>query len=255
MKIRAIAFNTFKEAVRNKVYYLLVVLGATSALSSIIISMLTLGDREKVLKDVGLASIDFFSVLIAVFTGINLVYKEIDKRTIYNILSKPIGRGSYIVGKFMGLALTLVVALFFMASIFFLFLYISTGAADFKILVYFFLLYLQLLIITAISILFSSFSTPILSSIFTIALYLIGQVSWTFNEFKYKLLKGPVETAIGYFLYYILPNLDKFNIKNDIVTGSPLDVTAIIHGILYAVCYTSALLVLTVIIFRKREFQ
>ncbi len=140
MKVKAIALNTFKEAVRHKVFYLLVVLGITTAMSSQIISMLTIGDKEKVLKDVGLASIDFFCILIAVFTGINLVYKEIEKRTIYNILSKPISRASFILGKFAGVAFTLLVALSAMVAIFYLFLLINTGYMDGKLLVYFFLL-------------------------------------------------------------------------------------------------------------------
>lgn len=254
MKLQAIALNTFKEAVRNKVFYLLVALGVTSALSSLIVSMLTIGDTVKVLKDVGLASIDFFSVLIAVFTGVNLVYKEIDKKTIYNILSKPIGRSSFIIGKFMGLALTLLVALASMAVIFYLFLFINTGAFDFKILVYFLLLYLELLIITAISLLFSSFSTPILSSIFTISLYLVGTITWTFNEFKDQ-LAGGMAKGIAYFFYYLLPNLDKFNIKNEIVLNTPLDSYLLAHGFLYAACYTGALLALTILIFNRREFQ
>jgi len=228
-------------------------LGIGAALSSVIISMLTLGDKEKILKDVGLASIDFFCVLIAIFTGINLVYKEIEKRTIFNILSKPISRGSFILGKFMGLSLTLLVALSSMTVIFFIFLFLATGSFDFKILAYFFLLYLELLVITSISLLFSSFSTPILSSIFTISLYLIGTVSWTFNEFKNQLT--PVANFIGHILYYILPNLAKFNIKNELVLDENLNSYLIFNGILYAVCYTSALLILTMIIFRKREFQ
>ncbi|MGE5343113.1 MAG: ABC transporter permease [Candidatus Omnitrophota bacterium] len=253
-KLKAIAFNTFKEAVRNKVFYLLVVLGVVTAVSSLIVSMLTIGDKEKVLKDVGLAAIDFFSVLIAIFTGINLVYKEIDKRTIYNMLSKPINRGTFIFGKFLGLALTLLIALSSMTVIFFAFLWLSTGQVDLKILIYFVLLYMELLIITAISLLFSSFSTPILSSIFTISLYLIGTVTWTFNEFKDQ-LQGTVQKVIASVFYYILPNLDKFNIKNDLVLNQPLDPYLIVNGIAYAVVYISALLVLTTVIFRTREFQ
>jgi ABC-type transport system involved in multi-copper enzyme maturation permease subunit len=253
-KLRAIALNTFKEAVRNKVFYLLVVLGVTTALSSQIVSMLTLGDRIKVLKDVGLASIDFFCVLIAVFTGINLVYKEIDKKTLYNIISKPISRSSFILGKFLGLALTLMVALVSMAAIFFVFLWFSSGEFDPGILLYFFLLYLQLLIITSISLVFSSFSTPILSSIFTISLYLIGQVTWTFNEFKYKLVK-PLEKVIAYLFYYILPNLDKFNIKNEVVMKVKLDSDLIMIAIFYGLGYSAALLLLAILIFNKKEFQ
>ena len=254
IKLRALALNTFKEAVRNKVFYLLVVLGVTTALSSQIISMLTLGDRVKVLKDVGLASIDFFCVLIAVFTGINLVHKEIDKKTLYNIISKPISRSSFILGKFLGLALTLLVALVSMAAIFFVFLLLSSGGFDPGILLYFLLLYLQLLIITSISLVFSSFSTPILASIFTISLYLIGQVTWTFNEFKHKLVK-PLEKIIAYIFYYILPNLEKFNIKNEVVMKVKLDNYLILTAILYGLGYTAALLLLTILIFNRKEFQ
>jgi ABC-type transport system involved in multi-copper enzyme maturation permease subunit len=254
MKIKAIALNTFKEAVRNKIFYLLVAFGIFFALSSKLISLLTIGDEVKVLKDVGLAAIHFFSVLAAVFTGINLVYKEIDKRTIYNILSKPISRGHFIIGKFFGLAFTLLVALVSMAAIFFLFLFLSTGEFDHMILVYFGLLYLELLIITAISLLFSSFSTPILSSIFTISLYLIGQVLWTFNMFTQH-LKKPIEKFVAYFFYYILPNLDKFNIKDDVVLKTSLAPSHILNAVIYAVVYISAILILAIIIFRRREFQ
>lgn len=254
MKIKAIAFNTFKEAVRNKVFYLLIVVGILFALSSYIISLLTIGDKVKVLKDVGLASINFFCVLIAIFTGINLVFKEIDKKTIYNIVSKPISRSNFILGKFFGLSLTLLVALLSMAFIFFAFLLISTGEFDIKILLYFILLYFELLIISAISILFSSFSTPILSSIFTISLYLIGHVSWTFNEFKHNLTETFAK-VVAYFFYYIIPNLEKLNIKNSIVLKSHIGSDIMFHSILYAVCYISAILILAVLIFNKKEFQ
>lgn len=254
MRIKAIAFNTFKEAVRNKVFYLLIVVGILFALSSSVMSLLTVGDKVKVLKDIGLASINFFCVLIAIFTGINLVFKEIDRRTIYNIVSKPISRSSFILGKFFGLGFTLLVALLSMAVIFFLFLYISTGDFDAKIILYFVLLYFELLIISAISILFSSFSTPILSSIFTIALYLIGHVSWTFNEFKHNLTET-FEKVVIYFFYYIIPNLEKLNIKNSIVLKTPLSSDIFFDSILYAVCYISAILILAVLIFNKKEFK
>lgn len=253
-KLEAIAFNTFKEAVRNKIFYLLIAFGVFFAVSSKLVSLLTIGSEIKVLKDVGLASIHFFSVLIAVFTGINLVYKEIEKKTIYNILSKPISRSSFIIGKFFGLAFTLLVALVSMAVIFFLFLYISTGEFDPGILIFFLLLYMELLIITAISILFSSFSTPILSSIFTISLYLIGQVLWTFNLFK-EYLKTPFDKITAHFIYYILPNLDRFNIKGEVVMQMKIDVYRVINAGLYTAAYIAAVLILAILIFNKREFK
>jgi len=254
MRLKAIAVNTFKEAVRNKVFYLLIVVGILFAFSSHIMGLLTIGDRVKVLKDVGLAAINFFSILIAIFTGINLVYKEIDRKTIFNILSKPVSRASFILGKFFGLSLTLLVALASMAVIFFLFLWLDAGEFDGKILVFFLLLYLELLIVNAISVLFSSFSTPILASIFTISLYLIGHISWTFNAFKHNLVR-PVEKGIAYFFYYLMPNLEKLNIKNQVVLNTPLDAGVILDSIMYAVCYIAAVLILAILIFNKKEFQ
>jgi ABC-type transport system involved in multi-copper enzyme maturation permease subunit len=254
MNIKAIALNTFKEAVRNKIFYLLVFFGIFFALSSQLVSLLTIGDKVKVLKDVGLGSIHFFSVLVAIFTGINLVFKEIDKKTIYNILSKPISRSSFIIGKFLGLAYTLLVALAAMAAIFFIFLYVSTGEFDGGVALYFLLLYFELLIITSLSLLFSSFTTPILSSIFTITLFLIGHVLWTFNEFKVRLVQ-PLIKIIVHFFYYVLPNLDKFNIKNAVVMDAKLESGLILSSLLYGLVYIAALLALTIVIFQKREFQ
>jgi len=254
MKIRAIALNTFKEATRNKIYYLLIFFGIFFVLSSKLVTLLTIGDHVKVLKDLGLASINFFSVLIAIFTGIDLVYKEIERKTIYNILSKPISRKCFIIGKFFGLALTLFVALISMVVMFFLFMLLFSGELDVRILVYFILLYFELLIITSISLLFSSISTPILSSVFTISLYLIGHVIWTFNEFKDKIV-NPIIKIISYILYYTLPNLEKFNIKNSIVMNINIDISMILSSICYAIFYIAALLIFTILIFNKREFQ
>jgi ABC-type transport system involved in multi-copper enzyme maturation permease subunit len=252
--IKGIAVNTFRESARNKMFYLLVFFGILFALSSKLVSFLTLGDAMKVLKDTGLAAINFFCVLIAVFTGINLVYKEIERKTVFNILSKPVSRDEFIVGKFLGLALTMLTALGAMAVIFFAFVALNGGGFDLGILLYFFMLYLELLVIVAVSLLFSSFTTPILAFIFTVSLYLIGHVMWTYNEFK-NYLAIPLWRIFTQALYYLLPNLAKFNIKNEVVLGTALDPWSILFSVLYALAYVLALLALTVLIFRRREFQ
>ena len=254
MKIRAIAINTFKEAVRNKIFYLLIFFGIFFSLSSRLISMLTIGDTLKILKDVGLASINFFSVLIAIFTGINLVYKEIEKKTVYFVLSKPVERRDFILGKFLGLALTILVALATMITVFTVFIYIFSGTFDISIFLYFIFLFMELLIIISISILFSSFSTPILSSIFTIALYLIGHVIWTFNEFKDKLI-NPLEKYFAYFLYYLFPNLEKFNIREALVLNDPLSLKIILSTLAYGIFYVTAILLISIHIFSRRELK
>jgi ABC-type transport system involved in multi-copper enzyme maturation permease subunit len=253
MKIRAIALNTFKEAVRNKIFYLLIFFGIFFSLSSKLVSLLTIGDSIKILKDIGLASINFFSVLIAIFTGINLVYKEIEKKTIFFILSKPVERRQFILGKFFGLAITIFVALFIMTTVFSVFILIFSGTFDPNIILYFVFLFTELLIIISISILFSSFSTPILSSIFTIILYLIGHVIWTFNEFKYKLI-NPLEKYIAYLIYYLFPNLEKFNVKSTLVMGDPIPLKIIASTLSYGFLYITAILLLSIHIFNRREF-
>ncbi|MEN8222155.1 MAG: ABC transporter permease subunit [Acidobacteriota bacterium] len=254
MKIWAIAINTFKEAVRNKIFYLLIFFGIFFSLSSRLISMLTIGDTLKILKDVGLASINFFSVLIAIFTGINLVYKEIEKKTVYFILSKPVKRRDFILGKFLGLAMTILIALIIMITVFTIFIYISSGTFNTSIFLYFIFLFMELLIIISISILFSSFSTPILSSIFTIILYLIGHVIWTFNEFKYKLI-SPLEKYFAYFLYYLFPNLEKFNIRESVVLNDPLSLKIVLSTLGYGFFYVTAVLLLSIHIFNRRELK
>jgi len=141
-----------------------------------------------------------------------------------------------------------------MAGIFFLFVALSGGGLDLGIALYFLMLLLELLVIVAISLLFSSFTTPILSFIFTVSLYLIGHVMWTFNEFK-SYLKIPAWKAFTQVIYYLLPNLDKFNIKNEVVLGTALDPWTLLFSVLYALAYILALLALAMLIFRKREFQ
>ena len=253
MRIRAIALNTFKEAVRNKIYYLLVFFGIVFILLSRLVSILTIGDTAKVIKDVGLASIHFFTVLVAIFTGINLVYKEIEKKTIYNIISKPISRSSFILGKFLGLAFTLLVALVAMGLIFSLYILIFIGSLDPLILIYFLYLYMELLIVTAISIVFSSFSTPILSSIFTLCLYIIGQIIWTYNLFKSK-IPSALSKIVADFIYHILPNFHKFNIKNELVLNVKPEIN-LLATMGYAACYISALLALAIFIFSRKELK
>lgn len=252
--VKGIALNTFRESARNKVFYLLVFFGVLFALSSRLVSFLTIGDAMKVLKDTGLAAINFFCVLIAVFTGISLVYKEIEKKTIYNILSKPVGREEFILGKFLGLGLTMATALGAMAAIFFAFVALSGGGFDWGILLYFLLLLLELLLLVALSLLFSSFTTPILSFIFTVSLYLIGHIMWTYNEFQ-SLLKVRAWRLLTQVLYYLLPNLDKFSIQNEVVMGAAPAPWTIAYTVLYGLVYTAALLALAILVFRRREFH
>ena len=254
MKIIGIALNTFRESARNKIFYLLLAFGLFFVLSSHFISILAVGDKTKVLEDIGLAAIHFFTVVIAIFTGINLIYKEIEKKTIYNVISKPISRSVFILGTFCGLALTLLAALLSMAAMFMLLLKLLAGTWDGQVLLYFAMLFIELLILTALSLFFSAFTTPILSFIFTLSLFVIGHIMWTYNEFK-LLIHSPFLKGLTRLLYYLLPNLHKFNIKNAVVVHQTIDPGQAGYAVLYGICYIGVLLTATILIFHRREFQ
>ncbi len=252
-RIFAIARNTFRESVRNRIFYLLIGFGLFFALSSRFISLVTVGDQVRVLKDVGLGAIHFFSILIVIFTGINLIYQEIERRTLFNLLSKPVSRGEFILGKFFGLALTAGVSLGAMAGAFSLFLLIMTGQVEIPLLVSLVLLYEELLIITALALLFSSFTTSILAFLFTVSLTLIGRILWTYNEFQ-SLLHSAWLRGLSRGLYLLLPNLDKFNIQDAVIVSAPLSPVTVALAMAYGAVYIVALLALTLFLFQRRQF-
>ncbi len=253
MRIGAIAGITFKEAKRDRILYLLFFFAALGIGASRVLAILTVGDRIKIIKDVGLASIAIFGVLMAILIGTNLVYKEIDKKTIYTLLAKPLHRAEFILGKFCGLVLTLFVMTAAMTVIFLDIVFAHTGAIEAGLLVAVAYIFLELVLITAVAILFSSFSTPILSSLFALAFYLIGHLSWGLELIIRKMAPGPGRTLVQ-VLYRVLPDLENFNFRTEVVHGLPIPPGIYLTSLAYGVCYTAFILVLAVLIFRRRDF-
>ena len=253
MKIAAIAGITFKEAKRDRILYLLFFFAALGIVASRVLAILTVGDRIKIIKDVGLASISLFGVLMAILIGTGLVYKEIDKKTIYTLLAKPLRRAEFILGKFLGLVLTLFVMTAAMTLIFLAIVYAHTLKIDGGLLVAVAYIFLELVLITAVAILFSSFSTPILSSLFALAFYLIGHLSWGL-EFIIKKMRPGVGKTLVKGLDLILPDLENFNFKTEVVHGLSIPPGIYLSAFLYGVCYTAFILGLAVLIFRRRDF-
>jgi ABC-type transport system involved in multi-copper enzyme maturation permease subunit len=253
MTIRAIALNTFKEAVRDRILYLIAFFGAGAIVFSRVLALLTVGDRLKIIKDVGLASISLFGTLMAVLIGTGLVYKEIDKKTIFTLLSKPIGRGVFLVGKFAGLVLTLAVMIGLMSLLFLVVLFFHSFRFEAALLVALLFIFVELVLITAVAIFFSCFSTPILSSIFTLSFYLIGHTSWGLKALIKKIPPG-VGRTLAKGLFLLLPDLEALNFKTEVVHGIAIPAAALVHGVLYAACYAALVLALAVLVFRKRDF-
>lgn len=253
MTVAAIALNTFREAKRDRILYLLFFFAALSIAASRVLAILTVGDRIKVVMDVGLASISIFGVLMAILMGTGLVYKEIDKKTIFTLLSKPIHRVEFILGKFLGLVLTLFIMTGLMTLIFLVLLFLHTFRIEWVMLVAVAYIFLELVLLTAVAILFSTFSTPILSSIFSLAFYIIGHLSWGLEALIPKIRPGLGRTLVR-ILYMVLPDLENFNFKTEVVHG--LAIPAGIHfwAVLYGILYTAFMLGLAVFIFRRRDF-
>ena len=253
MKIRAIAGITFKEAKRDRVLYLLFFFAALGIVASRVLALLTVGDRIKIIKDVGLASISLFGVLMAILIGRGLVYKEIDKKTIFTLLAKPLHRAEFILGKFLGLVMTLFVMTLTMSIIFLAIVFAHTLRIEGALLVAVAYIFLELVLITAVAILFSSFSTPILSSLFALGFYLIGHLSWGLELILKKMAPGAGRTFVR-ALYTVLPDLENFNFKTEVVHGLAIPPAIYLSSFVYGLCYTVFILALAILIFRRRDF-
>ncbi|MFQ5658564.1 MAG: ABC transporter permease [Candidatus Methylomirabilales bacterium] len=254
MSVIPIALNTFKEAIRDRILYTILAFALALIGSSVVLASLSVGGEEKIIKDLGLASILIFGTFIAIFIGIGLVSKEIDKRTIYTIIAKPIHRYEFILGKYLGLLLTLLVNVSAMAVGFFLLVSLMEEGGSFGLLPAVLLIFVELMLMTAVAILFSSFTTPTLSAVFTLSVFVIGHLSRDLKEFAAQ-FGGPVLNAVVFALYYLLPNLSNFNIKGQAVHGVPVPMSFIALSVLYGALYLSALLVLAMLIFQRRDFK
>lgn len=253
MKIKAIALNTFKEAIRDRILYLLLFFAAVSVVFSRLLAVLTVGDRVKIVKDVGLAAISLFGVLMAILIGTGLVYKEIDKKTIFTLVSKPIHRWQFLLGKFFGLVLTLFIMTALMSLIFLATVFFHTFKIEAGLLLAILFIFIELILITAVAILFSCFSTPILSSLFSLSFFLIGHFSWGLQTLIQKTKSAPLKLFVQ-GLYILLPDLENFNFKTEVVYGLTVLPKYYIFSAFYGLAYTAFILTLAILIFKRRDF-
>ncbi|MBN2373755.1 ABC transporter permease [bacterium] len=254
MKWLAVAFNTFREAVRDHILYNLLIFALIIIGGSTIIGNLTIGQGYKVITDIGLASISIFGVLISIFVGIGLVYKEISRKTIYNVLSKPIRRSEFLFGKYMGLLITLAVNVFLMTLCLLITLYYIEGVFSWNILPAVVMIFFELMLVTSVALLFSTFSSPTLSAMFTMAIYVIGHLTEDLVQLSQKTESVIIRNATK-FIYYILPNLDNFNIRTNVVHHIPVMPGYYQFVFSYWFLYMCIIFLLAVYIFAGRDFK
>lgn len=253
MKVLSIALNTFRENLRDKLLYNLLVFALLMIGSSLLLMRLTLGEFHRLLLDVGLGSINIFGVLIAIFVGIGLVNKEIEKKTIYTIVSKPVARYQFLIGKYFGLTLTLFVNTLIMAGGLLLVLFAQNVPIESMLFKALGLIFIEFMVITAVALLCSTFTSATLSAIFTLATYVIGHLTADLKTFGEKMDEGMRGVVTG--LYYILPNLERFNLKGNVIHHIDVPGTDLLLIVAYGLTYVAFLLMSASIIFQRRDFR
>jgi len=265
--IRSVAVHVFKESVRDRVPYNLVLFAVLLIASSFLLGQLTASQDIKIIKDLGLAATSVFGLFIAIFIGIGLVSKEVERKSIYSLLAKPISRPQFIVGKYAGLVLTLAVNVAVMTVAVYLVLGYMTWAesAAFKagwetpgpdpaLLKAVFLIFVELMLVTAIALFFSTFSSPILSAALTFGLFVVGHFNADLKHFD-RVVRSRPAAWLARGLYHALPDLSAFDVKTEVVHGLPVQAGYLLATAGYGALYIAALLLAATVIFSRRDFK
>jgi ABC-type transport system involved in multi-copper enzyme maturation permease subunit len=255
-RLSAITLNTFREAVRDRVLYNLIVFVLLLVASAPLFGQISIGIERLILVNVGLSSISLFGTIIAILVGIGLVSKEIERKTLYTILSRPVRRWEFIVGKYFGLLLTLVVNTAFMTVGLYIALLVTAHGlkrADALLLAAICCIVLQFMIMVALTLLFSSFSTPIFSAIFAFALFVIGTFAEDLKNFA-AMSHGVTQWAAT-AAAYLVPNFASLNVISQAAHEQPISGSLIAFNTLYALLYSSAVTAAAVLIFERRNLK
>ncbi len=252
-----VAINTFREAVRDRVLYNLVLFALLMIGAAILVGEISVGIERLVIINLGLTAISIFGLVMAIFIGVGLVYKEIEKRTLYSLLAKPIRRWEFLVGKYAGLLLTLAVNTAFMtlglaAALFYVGRHFERSDTSILVAIYFILL--EFALVTALALFFSCFSSPMLSTLYTLGIYITGVFAndiRTVGDFT----QNPVLLAVTRSIYYLVPNFHNFNAIAVAAHGSTIPFSLVWQNTLYAALYVTLLLIAASAVFSHRNLK
>jgi ABC-type transport system involved in multi-copper enzyme maturation permease subunit len=265
--IRYVAVNVFRESVRDRVPYNLVLFAILLMGASYLIGQLTAGQDVKIIKDLGLAAISIFGLFIAVFIGIGLVSKEVERRSIFALLAKPVSRSQFIAGKYLGLVFTLAANVAVMVvAMYAVLAYLGWNQSELAraaktipvtdpaMLKAVLLIFVELMLVTAVALFFSTFSTPMLSAALTVGLYIAGHFNADLRNFD-QVVDAPAAVWLARGLYHVLPDLSAFDVKAQVVHGLPVTAGYLAWTIGYGLAYIAGLLVASTVIFSRRDFK
>ena len=252
--ILAIARNTFTEAIRDRILYLFLAFAVILIISSRFISMMTIGDSAKIMKDIGLFSVQLFGALIAVMMSVLMISREFEQRTIHTILSKPIGRLQYLLGKYLGLLAIIAAMLALMIVALLLIVFLFSFQFDFLLIFGVFMALLEMSILCAFAVLFATVTKPILGSVLTLSAFVLGHLTGALWLLRDR-LDNAIADAVIPVLYYVLPNLEVFNYKTEVVHSLSVPWGAAALAVVYAVVYSAVLLLVAWMQFKGKDID
>ena len=253
----AVALNTFREAVRDRVLYNLVFFALLMMAAAIAVGQISVGIEQTVIVSLGLSAISVIGLLISIFIGVALVSKEMDKRTLYALLAKPVWRWEFLLGKFAGLVLTLAVNTAAMAlGLLLVMIYVKHALerSDAVVLVAVYFILLKLALIVALALLFSCFTTPLLAILFTVGLYIVGLYVQELRNLPVEVM-SPAMSAFTKWLSYLLPNFENFNVMAMAAHGRAVPGSLILQNTLYTVVYCTIVLTAAAVVFSRRDLK
>jgi ABC-type transport system involved in multi-copper enzyme maturation permease subunit len=254
VKAIALAHNTFREGVRDRLYAVVGVFGGVVLVSTFVVGPLSLGQQVRITQDIGLASISILGLLIAVLVGTGIVYREIEKKTIYTVLSKPMSGWEFIAGKFLGLVGTVGMLVGGMTLVFVAMNMFLTRDFQTQIIVAILLVWMELVLLISLSVLMSTLCSPILGAIFTFMFYVIGHASADLKELAVR-FGTPGLKAVSQVIYYVLPNLEYLNVRGKAIHGVEIGGSYVGFACAYALLYSIVFLIIAVLAFERREFK
>jgi Cu-processing system permease protein len=256
-RVGVVALNTFREAVRDRVLYNLVFFALLMMAAAIAVGQISIGIEQTVIVSLGLSAISVIGLLISIFIGVALVSKEMDKRTLYALLAKPVRRWEFLLGKFAGLVLTLAVNTAAMAlGLLLVMIYVkhSLERGDTAVLVAVYFIWLKLALIVALALLFSCFTTPLLAILFTVGLYIVGLYVQELRNLPVEVM-SPAMSAFTKWLSYLLPNFENFNVMAMAAHGRAVPGALILQNTLYTVIYCTIVLTAAAAVFSRRNLK
>jgi ABC-type transport system involved in multi-copper enzyme maturation permease subunit len=252
--IWTIARNTFTEGIRAKTLYALGAYGLLLAFSVTALVPLALGEHARLLRDFGLSGIEFLSVSLVIVVGTTLVYKEMEKRTIYVIIARPVKRLHFLMGKYLGMEMLVGLLIALMAGMFFAGTLLQNGEVAWVLFLPIGMIFLKVSLINAIALFFSSLSSPFLGAVFTFCIYLAGTLSGDIMNLAQRIPSQTVKILLR-VIYYLLPNLNNMDLKNQIIFDQAIVYPQVWWAVAYSGVYIMTVMMLTSWTFENKDLK